>query len=368
MITLITGAPGSGKSAALVDLLMKISAEGRRIYVDVQLDGPQAGKGSVPDLTLPHDLLDDARRWHEPGQVVDGSAIVLDEVQRLWRPTAAGSKVSPDVAALETHRHRGLDFFIVTQHPNLVHQNVRRLVGRHVHIRDVGLLGRWWYEWPEATNPELFRNAPVKKRYKLPKRVFGAYKSASLHIKPIRSVPRTVLLLGAAVVTLGGLSWYGYRSVSGKIAAAQAPVRTNGATLGQGGGYAPRSIRKAADYASEARPVIAGRPETAPMYQHLLTVARAPRIQGGYCMGGQCRCYLQGGIAALIPLEDCAAWVARPPFDPYWREAPQRDGYSQSTPGGVRGTTDEAASVGDGSMAVRGVGGASRVQGVGSAS
>lgn len=242
MITLITGAPGAGKSAALLEMLVDWQQKQRRIYVDVQQDGPAAGQPSIPGLCIEHELLQDARRWHEPGQVVDGAVVVLDEVQRVWRPTPAGSRVSDDIQALETHRHRGLDFLLVTQHPSLLNQNVRRLVGRHVHLRDVGVLGRYWYEWPEATNPETFRNAPVKKRYRLPRRVFGLYKSASLHVKPVRSVPRSLIVAALAVVILGWLAWRAYSSVSAKLpggAATPAPSAASAPRLPQSGPVVP---------------------------------------------------------------------------------------------------------------------------------
>ncbi len=203
MLTLITGAPGSGKSAAMVRMLFDAEKAGRAIYVD-----------GVPDLTIAHTPLEDPRRWMD---CPDGALIVIDEVQRIWRPAGAGAKVPPDVEQLETHRHRGFDFILVTQHPNLLHQNVRRLVGRHIHIRDVGILGRWWYEWPEATNPETFRTAPTKKRYKVDPKVMGAYKSASLHIKPVRSIPPVVILAGVAVVALAALVWMGIKNISSRI-------------------------------------------------------------------------------------------------------------------------------------------------------
>lgn len=223
MITLITGAPGSGKTAALVELLSGFG--GRSIYAD-----------GIPELTLQHEVLTDARQWMTT--VADGSAVVIDEVQRVWRPAGTGSRIPPDIEALETHRHRGLDFFIVTQHPNLVHANVRRLVGRHVHLRDIGMLGRWWYEWPEATNPETFRTAPVKKRYSLPKAAFAKYKSASLHIKPIRSVPRSLVVLGVAVLALGIGAWRVYVSIAGKVAPTPAAVaaKAPGGVVGHPGG------------------------------------------------------------------------------------------------------------------------------------
>ena len=77
MITLITGAPGAGKTSSLVKLLREL-AKGRAIYVD-----------GIPELKVPHLPLDDANRW--PELVPDGSAVVIDEVQRVWRPSGPGA-------------------------------------------------------------------------------------------------------------------------------------------------------------------------------------------------------------------------------------------------------------------------------------
>lgn len=211
MITLITGAPGAGKSAALVSLLFELSKE-RQIYVN-----------GIPDLKIPHLPLDNPASW--PDTVPDGSIIVIDEVQNAWRPRGPGTKVPPDVQALETHRHRGLDFYIITQGPNLVDTNVRALVGRHIHLRDVGVLGRWWYEWPEcADNCRTgWKNAPLKKRYKLPKKAFELYKSSSLHIKPIRSFPVILIVFAIAVIALPIGIYMVYSSVQAKIDRAAPP-------------------------------------------------------------------------------------------------------------------------------------------------
>lgn len=88
MITLITGAPGAGKTNALVSLLAEL-AEGRALYVS-----------GVPDLAVPHVVLDDPTKWHEV--VEDGAAVVIDEVQRVWRPNR--SKIPDDIAALACTR------------------------------------------------------------------------------------------------------------------------------------------------------------------------------------------------------------------------------------------------------------------------
>lgn len=313
MITLITGAPGSGKSAALVDLLTTLGKD-RPLYVD-----------GIPALQVPHEVLDDVSRWHD--LVPDGAAIVVDEVQRVWRPRGVGSRVPPDIAALETHRHRGLDFFLVTQQPSLVDKNVRALVGRHVHLRDLGVLGRWWYEWPECSESVAWRTAPIKKKYRLPKRVFGLYKSASIHVKPIRSVPWVLGLMIVALLVTAGLGWYVYQRISAHMSPTK-PVEAMRQAEGQGvhlssAAAVARPVRAeltGADLALSFTPRLSFDPASAPAYDEVRKVVAMPRVAAGVCMADRCRCYTQQGTDAGLSSDECAQWLRNPPFDPYRQE------------------------------------------------
>lgn len=273
MITLITGAPGAGKTNALVSLLAEL-AEGRALYVS-----------GIPDLQVPHVVLDDPTKWHEV--VEDGGAVVIDEVQRVWRPNR--SKIPDDIAALETHRHRGIDFFIVTQGPNLVHQNVRALVGRHVHLRDTGITGRWWYEWPECCDNVTsgWKQAPLKKHYSLDKKAQALYTSASKHVKPIRSFPKVLLLLLAVLVAFVVLGWRTYSSFAPRISEAQ--------NLGQPKPSTPAS----APTAPPAGPVAAASaPGVAP-------AASGPRLAGCIAMRKRCECIDTDGLVMTVELSRC---------------------------------------------------------------
>ena len=296
MITLITGAPGSGKSAALVDLLTALS-KGRAIYVN-----------GIPDLLIPHEVVEDPTKW--PELVPDGSVVVIDEVQRIWRPRGPGQKVPPDIQALETHRHRGLDFYIVTQGPRLVDANVRALTGRHVHLRDVGLLGRYWYEWPECndTASTSWKNAPIKKRYRLPKAAFSLYKSASVHIKPVRSVPWMLAVMFLALVVAGGASFKAYSSISDKLAPAD--VLPSAGTVSSGLGQIGPSpdgpaVLSPVDYAASFEPRVAGLPHTAPRYDQTVTPAAVPYPAACVSMGPRCDCYTQQGTKLVTPRDVC---------------------------------------------------------------
>ncbi|MDP9877602.1 zona occludens toxin [Variovorax boronicumulans] len=308
MITLITGAPGTGKSNALVSLLESIGKD-RAIYVF-----------GIPELKIPHIELPDPSTW--PDTVPDGSAIILDEVQNVWRPRGPGQKVPEHVAKLETHRHRGLDFYIITQGPNLVDANVRALVGRHIHLRDLGILGRWWYEWPEcADNCRTgWKNAPIKKRYKLDKAAQAKYKSASIHVKPVRSVPWMLAVMVLALCIVAFMSWRAYGMISAKVnppkpaATAVASGQVNGATGTQA---ATASEPKTIDDRIAWIPRISHRPESAPAFDELRKVVAMPVVSGAICNSKGCRCVTQQGTNAGLSDAECRKWLENPPFDPY---------------------------------------------------
>lgn len=317
MITLITGAPGTGKSAALVSLLQEL-AKDRAIYVS-----------GIPDLAIDHHPLEDPSKWID--DVPDGSIVVIDEVQRVWRPRGPGQKVPADIAALETHRHRGIDFYVVTQAPRLVDTNVRALVGRHVHLRDLGFLGRWWYEWPECAEncATGWKNAPIKKRYRLPRAIFSQYRSASMHMKPVRSFPFMVVVMLAALLVCGVLAWRFYGIVSSKLnpvpmtsaMVGAKPATPAGVMAGPPAGAPGAQPEAFIDDRMAWIPRISSRPESAPAFDKLRQVVAMPVVVGAICNAKGCRCVTQQGTHAGLSEQECRRWMENPPFDAY--SAPQ---------------------------------------------
>jgi zona occludens toxin len=304
MITLITGAPGTGKTSCLVDMLAELGKD-RQVFVN-----------GIPDLKIPHVQLDKSEEWMTT--VPDGSVIVIDEVQNVWRPAGSGQKIPEHIAALETHRHHGLDFYIMTQGPNLVHANVRALVGRHIHLRDLGILGRHWYEWPECADNcrNSWRAAPIKHRYKLPKRIFDQYKSSSLHVKPVRGFPRALPVL--IVVSILAI-FFGYKTYQNIFAKHLKPEPTKQVTSSTGL-KTTDSIQHVASSVADERvdfiPRVRGRPWTAPAYDHLRQVVSMPVISSAICVNDKCQCF-DGSYKLDITHEQCALWSVERPFNPY---------------------------------------------------
>lgn len=174
-ITLVTGDPGAGKTAYVVDWLLALSAAGRPI---VQL--------GIPELKIPHSVPPPLSEWtylaplREDNSIQiptfsfpEGAMIVIDEAHFIFPLRVSTSKLPDIVAALPHHRHTGLDFILLTQHPSQIDVFVRNLVTQHIHIRG-NWAGRSLLEWPQAANPKnkSDRDLAVTRKFKLPRKTF----------------------------------------------------------------------------------------------------------------------------------------------------------------------------------------------------
>lgn len=325
-VMLITATPGGGKTALAVQIMKEASDEGRPLFVM-----------GIPDLQLPHFPCPPIAEWTETRTDPDNpelslpfftfppnSLIVLDEAQRVFRLRAAASKVPDHVAAFETVRHTGVTFLLITQHPNFIDSHIRNLVGQHVHLRDVGLLGRRYYEWPECSDPKTFQSAPIKKKFKLPKSSFGLYKSSSLHIKRNYTMPPALLFMIFAVVAVIAGGGYLYTSIQKKIHPDQnKPVlesvsaATSGNTTIQPNAPGQNAPKDPAEQMMEFRPAVPGRPETAPAFDTLRVAKNMPLVVGCIQTSTRCSCQNQQGLDAGLDDMQCRNWLANPPFDPY---------------------------------------------------
>jgi zona occludens toxin len=222
VITLITGTPGAGKTAYAVSELEKLlKSTPRPVYVM-----------GIPELTLDHNPANEVAEWTRRERVPedptleeayftfpDGSLVIVDEAQKVYRPRGTSAKVPDHVSAFERHRHLGLDFWLITQNPALLDLNVRKLVGKHIHLR-ASWSGRQLYEWPECSNVESrsVRALAASRSYRLPKRVFGLYKSASLHVEHKRRVPVQVYVLAVVLAVAAVIGWYVFGRLSSSYA------------------------------------------------------------------------------------------------------------------------------------------------------
>ena len=222
MITLITGVPGSGKTAHIVEMILAELQQQRRIYVrgipalcaQHVIPDPDAPNGEIVfaceeagnpltwqrgtwlniDTYEPSELSsdefdlaeEDDSNWKSNGNgcTDKGALVIIDEAQAFFRPRSTSSKVPDYIAAFEVHRHQGLDFWLLTQRPTLLDSNLRGLVSRHIHIHTTSM-GRRRLEWAEAQDPNnrSSRSMASRSYYKPNPKVFNLYKSAEEHTK-----------------------------------------------------------------------------------------------------------------------------------------------------------------------------------------
>lgn len=236
MLTIITGEPGNGKTSYLVELLR----------TDPLLKDRPLFVWGIPDLKLAHTQCPPLPEWttvephpDDPTLMLptfafpDGSVIVVDECQDVYRPRSAASKVPGYVSALERHRHKGLDFYLLTQKPQLIDSNVRNLCGRHIHIR-ASWAGRKLLEWSQCRNPDsrADRAEAITRGYKVPAKSFELYKSASVHTKPQHRKPWQLAAVALLVVVVGsGTTWVGYRLKDKSTAPESVEAAASGETV-----------------------------------------------------------------------------------------------------------------------------------------
>lgn len=148
MLYLVTGVPGSGKTLYMISSLIKRDdLKNRPLYLE--------GIPEVDETIIPHKKIPDGHsvedwfEWIEPGAI-----LVVDEAQNHFRKLNSNANLPRHITELEVHRHYGIDIFLLTQHPRLLHVNVKSFVENHVHISKTQLGTRRIWEWQGCGNPD----------------------------------------------------------------------------------------------------------------------------------------------------------------------------------------------------------------------
>jgi zona occludens toxin (predicted ATPase) len=230
-VSILTGVPGMGKTAYIVSMLLENEAKGakaRPVFVM-----------GIPELKIDHAKCPPVEQWttqrpdpDDPSLMLDyftfppDSIIIIDEAQKIYRNRAATTKVPPVVAALETHRHTGIDIWLLTQKPKQLDTAVREIAGQHIHIRNTMFFGRRLYEWPEYrdVNTEAnFKDAAIRK-FSPPKKSFDHYKSSEQHTKQKRRLHSVFYFLPVAVAFTLYNGWGIFSKIFGKTPAEVDPI------------------------------------------------------------------------------------------------------------------------------------------------
>lgn len=325
MQTLITGTPGAGKTLlALEKLVLPMIGTSIRQRTDdgVEVDHPRTIYTNIKGLQVDHELCEPGatwehtkdgwkqaaegnrlgfHNWHEWAK--PGAVIVVDEFQRIWPPRPNGAPVPPDVAAMDTHRHMGVDFVLITQTGNNVDRHILGLIGRHLHVRRIANMPlAIVYEWDHASRSLQFSKAIAKGPWRYDRRIFKLYHSSDLHTRQPRSVP-SLLFVVALALAVG--AWF-LPAAYGRIA-------------GKGDEHQARMSALAGDKAGQAQEQPAARAAPSPLFPAPAgpvpvglaapVSSAAPTLQPAGCIAvrERCECFTADGRRVEVELATCEA-------------------------------------------------------------
>ncbi|WP_339352893.1 zonular occludens toxin domain-containing protein [Acinetobacter beijerinckii] len=140
----------------------------------------------------------------------DGSIIVIDEIQ-LVEPYKNKKSEDEMIMHLTIHRHRGFDFYIITQATRYLHPVMKELFTAHYHLtRPFGWTCKVYLYGSARDNPNALINkinCESKTAFKPADRIFTLYKSTTIDTSEKR-IPRFIYFIGAFVIIMICLFFY----------------------------------------------------------------------------------------------------------------------------------------------------------------
>lgn len=372
-IVLITGTPGAGKTAHMVHMLVNDSmfknSDGtpRKIFTNIKgLNIPDMPTIDVSSIASEQaESTDEKLSFHDIYKWIvkpenHGSVVIIDEVQDVWPARSNGSQVPPNVAWLNTHRHLGVDIFVLTQNPKNIDVNLRGLVNKHLHVAKNKLGMRTLLEWKYcANNPLTQAKDAFAKVHKLDKKIFGYYKSAEVHTENKTKVSKWVFVLPVVLLIMPVALYFSYsllKNMASKdkvveAAVASAPAATDG-DMGQQLGTNSNMSQPQNTLGAKPEdfvPRMAERPETKPLYDGQRQV-QAMEWPVGCIINTKkvCTCYSEQGTKIKeINQQLCKSYVADGlPFNPYKRPEQEQQQANQAGNHGDDGSTAQVAQMG----------------------
>lgn len=308
-LTLVTGLPGAGKTLFTVWELAR-GVPGSTVPGGDGVPVPRRLCSNIKRLALDHEVIDAALLQSWPDWAKPGDVIVFDEVQEVWRPRTMGTRPDVAVARLETHRHDGVEFVLMTQDPMLLDANVRRLVTRHFHLRRITGGSSFIYEFDHATPVDRLKGAIRSRVWFHPKAAYSLYRSASLHTRQVSRLPRVAYVIPFA---LAGLAYAGYgvvERVQGRgnpAVAGPAPAASVPRVVRDFSSVTPLSPSLPASAAPSAVLAVPGGGSGVP--------AVRSELAGCVSAAGVCRCVDARGLRVPADLELCDAGQRGPALD-----------------------------------------------------
>lgn len=266
----------------------------------------------------------------------DGSVIVIDEVQ-LVEPYSELKVKHEIVQELTIHRHRGFDFYFITQAPSLLHPTVKELIGCHYHItRPYGGTPKVYQygstrPYPNALVNKL--NYEQKFTFKPSPHIFKLYKSTTINTHKKR-YPKALIGFGLFILSAFALFIY---SVVGTVQNSgdlfdekKEPAKTEKVYQASSASAPASSSISASEPVTSSAPVNSENNQNMVKYditkpydfdasQYQYEIKQTPILAGcAIDLKNQCNCYTQQMTIIKISKSDCKKYMSGDkPFNPF---------------------------------------------------
>ncbi len=280
----------------------------------------------------------DIREWEkEP----DGTIFIVDECHKDF-PTRGGAGAPPAyIQNLAEARHRGFDFFFITQHPKNMDVFIRRLIaapGWHRHIKRRGgaplaAVLQWdsVYERVEKNDSGEAGGAEVS-NHPYPKHVYDWYESTTIDTAKFR-IPKAAYAIAVAAVAGPALIYSAFSYMSGTPSEDLAQdVKAEEKSSGLGGftqafasaakspAASDTKVMTAKEYVDSHKPRLKDFPHTAPRYDQITQPAVAPYPAACVAMSGKCLCYTQQGTLLPATSHDICMQIVKQGYFVDWQQ------------------------------------------------
>lgn len=326
MLTIVTGVPGGGKTLLTLE----------RILNEFQVPKGQARRpvyvNGIPELNYEYfhaDEMVDPDHWYN---LPDGSILVFDEAQKVFPQRPPSIPVPEKCQQFSTHRHKGMDIFIITQNATNIDAFVRKMCGRHLHVhrilnREVATVYEYDHYEPDPTGWGPKREAISVIPWKYPKKLYNKYKSATMHTYKANTPWKLYALPVLAIGSIGLLVWaFGHlkeriQDMDPDASSSNTTEQTETGFLSTfSGASAPgneTALYSYNEYTKQFQNLILGLQHSQPFYQSEYVAVSYPIP---HCVlfdnAEQCKCYTQQITTYETPEQNCRYWAVHGFFDP----------------------------------------------------
>ena len=373
MIYLITGSPGTGKTAMVLSwirknhdglfkypVLMGVDDKGNEIYENMprpifvndidDIDHKFFGTQDISDDEIKADAIENV----VPTPTASDPSIlppvlIIDEAHRIYPVRSATAKNPPYVESLAKLRHHGVTLILLTQHPSTIDKFVRDRIGKHVHIirSKVGSKAYTFYDVQNTLTKSALQNEGMMDFYTIDKQVFEHYKSASTHVKFKKKTQKVLFLFPAIIITMiigFTLLYFNYGNLANFAGSEtinttpQSDLDVQMASNAIGANNATQTPLRDNTQASNSdtldknpltpeamTPRYQEQPESKPMYDDLRKPKSFEYPVAIIESKGHCKAYSEQGTLLDIPQNFCKKWLRDGRFNPYREPSRQQE-------------------------------------------